>query len=508
MPAPLGLPAALALAALSALLFYPGFTPLGAWPLTVVAFAPLYLALGGQPPRRAFALGWATMFVANLGGFSWLAATISTFGGLPAPVGVLLHVGLCAWNGCRLGLAAWLAARARDRGWPEAPAFIAAFLTLELTFPLVFPWYVATGADRALPLLQAAELGGPLAVDLLLLLPSVALGAAMRARREGRPLPRVGLAVGLTVPVVAAGVGWVRIEQVRATMAAAPPVRIGLVQPNSPAGSRGETESLQAATRLLKGQGAELVVWPEVAIRTSYNDLTYTQRVPEQVTGGLGVATLLGVGTWRLGATEHAPRIRHNAVLLAGADGAVLGRYDKHQLVPFSEYNPLVELVPATAALLQQTELFTPGEGLQLLEWEGHRLAALVCYEDILPDYVNSLVSATNPELLVTVTNDAWFGDSAEPGIHLAESRLRAIEHRRYLVRAANSGLSGVVDPTGAVSELAPSFTADHRVVTVGWLRGRTVYETIGDLPWWLTAGASFAAAFVRRPRRLRVGNS
>ncbi len=502
MAEPLRLRPALALAAASGLLFVPGFPPLGWWPCTLVAFAPLYVAIEGATPRRAFLLGWTSLMISSTLVFSWLVATVRDFGGLPTAAGVAVLLALSAYHGLRLGVATWLAVRAAARGWPAAPAFALAILTCELTFPLIFPWFIASAADSALPLLQSAELGGPLLVDLVLLAPSLALGECLRAWRGMRRPSVAVLTTGLLLPVCAAVWGNFRMEQVRERFPTAQEVRIGLVQPNTAIGEEPPLASLQASTRALAAQGAELVVWPEAAVRTSYNLITYPTTVPEQVTGTLGVPTLFGVRMWRLGDVEGAPRVRHNSAMLSGEDGSILGRYDKHKLLAFGEYTPFSDVFPALASLLSHAGQFTPGEGPQVLEWAGHRIAALICYEDILPAHVNAQVRAMDPDLLLNITNDAWFGDSAAPWIHLGEARLRSIEHRRFLVRSTNSGPSGVVDATGATTQMGALFKAEDRIVSARFLRARTLYERVGDTPWWVVAGLMWAAAFLHRCRR------
>lgn len=490
---------ALACAALTALLFVPGLPPLAIWPPVLVSFAPLYLAIEGQTPRRALLIGWVSGALATFVGFSWIIGTVRDFGGLsqPAAVGVLLL--LSAHNGGRLGFACWLSARAASRGWPAAPTFALAFVTSELLYPLIFPWYIATVADHALPLLQPAEVGGPLLVDLLLLVPSLALGEALRSWRAGLRARRVGLAIGVAVPLLTAALGMLRMDQVRTGWESAPSLEIGLVQGNVPAGTHATIEQLQAHTAALAATGVDLVIWPETALATSFNDLTYTTAIPAQVTGKLGVPLVFGARMWREGATPEAPRIRHNSVMLAGDGGAILGRYDKHVLLPFGEYTPFSETFPALGRVLSHAGHFRAGEGPQPLVWGDHRLLALVCYEDILPAYVNRQVVATDPDLLVNVTNDAWFGDTAEPWIHLGEARLRSIEHRRFLVRATNSGPSGVVDATGADGPMSQVFTEGTTTVTARLLRPRTIYERVGDVPFWIGALFSIAAAFARR---------
>ncbi|MDB5215111.1 MAG: Apolipoprotein N-acyltransferase, partial [Myxococcaceae bacterium] len=130
-------------------------------------------------------------------------------------------------------------------------------------------------------------------------------------------------------------------------------------------------------------------------------------------------------------------------------------------------------------------------------------VSVLICYEDILPSFTNRMVAHADPELLVNITNDAWFGDTTEPWEHLALAKFRAIEHRRFLVRSTNSGVSAIVDPMGGVVSHTKTFVAEAQEGTVRWLRGTTVYEVVGDVPWWLLALAAGYACFARVPPRL-----
>jgi apolipoprotein N-acyltransferase len=132
-------------------------------------------------------------------------------------------------------------------------------------------------------------------------------------------------------------------------------------------------------------------------------------------------------------------------------------------------------------------------------------VTTLICYEDILPAFTRAAVNATGgaSELLVNMTNDAWFGDSTEPWEHLALAQMRAIEHRRYLIRSTNSGISAIVDPVGRVMSHTSPFTQQTLRETIHWMRGSTVYEVIGDYPAWIGAAVALFMAFRSKKRRI-----
>ncbi len=148
---------------------------------------------------------------------------------------------------------------------------------------------------------------------------------------------------------------------------------------------------------------------------------------------------------------------------------------------------------------------FSSGTSLEPLPFGAHKISALICYEDILPGFVNGMVRHADPDLLVNLTNDAWFGDSTEPWIHLALAQLRAVEHRRYLIRATNSGVSAMIDPVGRVPLHGGTFTEESLIGVAKFMRSKTGYEILGDWPWALCALAVFGMAFVRRERAMKV---
>ena len=126
-------------------------------------------------------------------------------------------------------------------------------------------------------------------------------------------------------------------------------------------------------------------------------------------------------------------------------------------------------------------------------------IATFICYEDISAPFVRSIVRTGPTDLLVNMTNDAWFGDTTEPWIHLALAKLRAIEHRRFLVRSTNSGVSAFVDPVGRVLKSSGTFRKEALAAEVAWLRPWTPYGAAGNAPWWLVSAAALGMAFVRR---------
>ncbi len=155
--------------------------------------------------------------------------------------------------------------------------------------------------------------------------------------------------------------------------------------------------------------------------------------------------------------------------------GEIRGSYRKMQLVPFGEYIPVRWLLFFAQPLVEGFSDFSAGQQLTLLPVGDHRLSVAVCYEAVFP-WLSRRAVRQGSQLLATITNDAWYGTSAAPYQHFQQARVRAVETGRYLVRAANTGISGVVDPYGRVQVQSPLFETGTWTGEVRWLDGATSY--------------------------------
>ena len=180
----------------------------------------------------------------------------------------------------------------------------------------------------------------------------------------------------------------------------------------------------------------------------------------------------------------------YNTVFLTDDHGMVQSTYDKTYLLMFGEYLPFGDAFPILYELSPNSGRFTSGTHVRPMTLGGWRISTPVCYEDVLARFTRKMVREAKPHLLINLTNDAWFGDTQEPGIHLVLSQYRAIEHRRYMVRATNSGISAVVDPLGRVVAQTGVLTRENLRYDVRMLDVDTVYTRFGDWPGWLGLAA------------------
>jgi apolipoprotein N-acyltransferase len=517
-------------AAASGCLLFLACADFDVWPLAWFAFLPLLVATHGVRPRRAFLYGWLCGLIANGGGFYWITNLLMRFGHMSWPPSFALFLLLALYQGLHFGLFLYLLRRVQRRA-PHLPATLVApvlMTALELLMPFIFPWYLAITQAWVLPVIQIADLTGPLGVTFLLMLANgmlydlVTVWRERRAAPEGatpRPLPRRALIAGSAALVFALGYGALRIHQIDARWRAAPKVKIGVVQANIGIVQKGQARLApdhlrihQEETRKLVGQGAELVIWPESSYpyaleREATRD--WPALHPYRVMKDLGVPLIFGVITW-----SRDEKYPHNSALFMEPDGRITGRFDKNYLLVFGEYIPFYEQLPAFKKWFPAASHFARGTEVTSFSFRDWRIGPLICYEDIIPAFGRRL-APLKPNLLVNVTNDAWFGATSEPYEHLALSVFRSVEHRLALVRSVNTGVSAYVDAKGKVYNksksvdpvITPGVPPVSLVDEVAMLQGsETVYAAVGDLFGYLDL--ALAVALVVLPVRLLGGRS
>ena len=377
---------------------------------------------------------------------------------------------------------------------------------LSAPLPLAFPG--AATVHQVPVVTQVADIGGPILVGLVLLSVNLALAELLLARLEGRkPQPRT-LATGAATLALGCAYGVLRIRTVDAMAQAAPEATVGVVQANMglmekrSAYDEGLRRHLDLSRALETEDHADFLVWSETSAMRAVRDSRISKELRSAVTRRIGAPAILGAVIVKL-VPDEREYVEYNTAVASDEKGTVTGRYTKQYLLMFGEWLPFGETFPILYKWSPNSGHFSPGESLDPLfidlHGERHPVTTLICYEDILPRFTNDAVRHADPELLVNMTNDAWFGDTAEPWEHLALAQFRAIEHRRYLVRGTNSGVSAVVDPVGRVIARSSTFRQDKISAPIHWLRPHTVYERIGDWPWLLASLAVLAGAFRKR---------
>jgi apolipoprotein N-acyltransferase len=479
-----------------------------------VALVPLLVSLsdpGGLCTRRAFLLG----LVCGLGYFTgtvyWTPAVVQTFGGLSWPVaigaGSLLVAYLALFPAVFAVIVARLCGRFGARALLLAPAVWVATELLRRWVLGGFPW-VLLGYSQAtvLPVVQTASLVGVYGLSALVTLASAAPVVALRARgslRWAAPLTAV-----LLIGALAAWGQW-RIQE-GSLARAGTPVRVGLIQGNIPQEQKWDQARASQIlgtylelTQQAASRGATLVVWPESSTPFLFEYDAGGNAAIRNAARMFGISLLFGSDQF-----EPGPPARfYNSAFLLSPDGRTAAVYRKMHLVPFGEFVPLKRLLFFVGPLVEAVSDFSPGREAVVMPVGGHRLSTAICYEVVYPDLIADFVERGS-QLLTTITNDAWYGQSSAPYQHFWQAAVRSVEQGRYLVRAANTGISGIVDPYGRVQAMSPIFERQVVIGEARYLDGRTVYAQTGDAFAWACALVTLLAWIATRRRTTPAGLS
>ena len=440
---------------------------------------------------------------------------MTTFGGLATPVAVFAAAMLVAYLSLFPGIFALIVARVR-RTWGPAALLIVPFawVTTELGRQYVwdgFPWALLGYSQVTfLPVAQLASVVGVYGLSGLLAAAAASLTAIVLASGRWRWMP----AAGMTTAVVAIGLwGGARMRGGELT-SQGEVVTTAVVQGNiaqedkwNPALRDIITDQYLAMTReALVHRGATFILWPESSTPFLFErDLTRGGEI-RRLARESGATLLIGSDQVEpvkaSSATEKPEELYYNAAFLVKPDGDVGAVYRKMHLVPFGEYVPLKSLLFFVGPIVEAVSAFSPGRDPVLLPVGTHLVSTAICYEVIFPSLIRRFV-LDGSEMLTTITNDAWYGRSSAAYQHWEQAAMRSIEQGRYMARAANTGISGFVDPYGRVLQKTDLFHPAVLVADLRFIQSRTIYGRIGDLAAWLSLAVVIAtlAGTMRRTR-------
>lgn len=489
---------ALALTVASGATYGLAFPPVGWWPLAWVALVPFCLAVAAGSGARALGLGVLLGITASYGVGTWMPAAVVSYYEQPLVVGLAIFLVCALWQAAwQFALFAWIwrrLARA-PRTWTPLAAG-AAWVTAEVArghVPFGNPWALLGYSQTAAPLLaQTADVAGVYGVGFVLAAVNAALALGWR---HGLVASRgaLGLAAGLVAATVAYGGVRLRAEDARAARAATP---IVAVQGNLDLGTQWKSEFYGAnlaayaerTTTALAAQPASLVVWPESALTFFLErDATYRAYLAHLLTS---VRATLLTGGPRVVADGGRETYR-NAAFVVAPSGAIEAVYEKETLVPFAEYFPLGDgLLRRQFGKVRE---FAPGERQDPVATPAGQAGVLICNEAMVGATAAARARA-GATWLVTLTNDSWVGRRHYAEIALAMVRARAIETRRWLVRASTSGPSAIVDPAGRIVDRLPFGSAGAIAASIDARDDLTLYVQLGDVFAW---GCVLATALV-----------
>jgi len=492
---------------LSACGYAAAFPPWSCTWIAFVALVPLLWALQRSTPRGAVISGfvWGALCISFFG--YWVPVGLATYWQQPVWFGFLFALGVAVvFKGSYFVAFGWCYRHCSERMSPVGRVLLGAslYVACELARAKLLtghPWLLLGYA--AVPYTtwaQMADIGGVYLLSFgIFVINAVLLELATRTQGD-RSRRGATTIVGLAVVIVPLAYGAVRERHSFGTDAM---VRVGVVQGNLDLGTQWRDEfyglGLERYLRMSYGfthSEPDLVVWPESAMTFFLDDSPDYLAPLRTFATRTGAEVVAGGPYFKPGSHDEA---YYNSAFLVGAEG-IAGRYDKVHLLPFAEYFPL-RTIRFLRRKFERVRSFVPATVPRLLETTAGQVGVLICFEAIFPELVRREVRM-GAEMLFNLSNDAWLQSSAGAEQHLLMTRLRAIETRRWLVRATTTGVSAIVDPTGRLhgrieADIAGTLLADIRRVRI-----RTVYVWAGDVFAWLCALAGVATlTLVLRPR-------
>lgn len=511
----------ISLSVLSALLLISIFPTLDLEFLAWIAFIPLFFSIKDSRPIRAFWLGYLSGVVAFSGILYWIIYAVTHYGKLPGVVGFLiwpvavitlsaLVAFLALFFGAFTCLINWLYLKLKLPFVLTAPPLWVALEYIRSFFLTGFPW-ASLGYSQYLnlPLIQIAELTGVYGLSFEIILVNAALYQFIIGWLS---LPRrihlIELAVAISCLTLTISFGSWRLKELNALLPRSPHLRVGLIQGNIEQDQKWDKQFrektiniYQSLTREAAKAGVDLIIWPETAAPFYFQtNQIYRPRILNTARQNESYLLFGSPGYQYQGRKSRY----FNSAFLISPRGKVLGRYDKIHLVPFGEYIPLKRLLPFIDRWVEGIGNFSSGKEETILALPQAKFGVLICYEIIFPALVRKFVKK-GADFLVTITNDAWFGRTSAPYQHLSMATFRAVENRTGLARAANTGITAFIEPTGKISRAT-------RIFTRGWLAGevklkvkRTFYTQFGDLFAWLCGLISATFIGIALSKKLQI---
>lgn len=468
--------------------------PFSWWWLAPIAAALMYVGLSRQSGRQALLRGWCYGLGLFGTGTSWVYVSIHDYGYTSMPLAIFLTSLFVASMALFIAVPFGLYRRFIGTRW-SVLSFTGLWVLMEWLRTWLFtgfPWLLLGSTQVDSPLAAWAPIGGVYLLSLI-----VALSGALLVRlAEGRWLVAPMLAALWLVPL-ALPQQW--------TSTSGEPLKVSLLQGNLPQQVKWTAEGQSQAVityltmthRLAMEANAdsaqvptpELVVWPEAAL-PMFED--QAEPILAQAQAALPPNTALLTGILQ---RDNTGRFYNAVIGLGNAEG----HYRKAHLVPFGEYLPLESLLRGAIAFFDlPLPVMTPGRDPQTpLSAAGHPIGNAICYEIIYADLVAS--RARHSDMLLTVSNDSWFGDSIGPHQHLEMARLRALENGRYVIRATSNGITAIIDDQGRILDQLPQFETARLDGEVQPMTGLTPYTRTGSWPTWLLAALMLVPGLIRR---------
>ena len=477
------------------------------------ALVPLFFSIDRKGLYYSFKLGFLTGLTSFLGILYWIIVAVHTYGNVPLILSGLILLLLVVYLSLFIGAFTFLTRLIQVRTGIQtiflAPIIWVALEYLRSFFLSGFPWAnLGHSQYLNLPFIQMADITGVYGLSFVILLVNATLFWVFRQwTKKIFPFREVAITALILLGFLIYGYG--KMNAVDRQMIQNPSLKIGLVQGNIDQSIKWD-EAFQKETlkiyeklssRVAEGK-PDLIIWPETATPFFFQDAKEYQPFILDIPKKTNAFLLFGTPSYKI---EKGKINHYNSAYLISASGELNGRYDKIHLVPFGEYVPMQNLLFFIGSLGEGIGDFKSGKEIFNFPLPQGKFGVLICFEIIFPDLCRKFVK-DGADFLVTITNDAWFGRTSAPYQHFSIATFRAIENRVFIARAANTGISGFIDPKGRILKQGGIFTEEAMNGTIRLSSEKTFYTLYGDVFAWICSGFSIlflANALLPKPKKI-----
>jgi apolipoprotein N-acyltransferase len=478
----------------SGILLFLSFPKHGTGIMVWVALVPLFFALRETDHiRDGLIVGFLAGLTFNIGIMYWITFVVVHYGHLPYSMGIFLMLVVAAYLSIYIALFAAGVVYLSGKGVSRIIAAPTLWTCLEYGKSHLltgFPWEnLAYSQFLNRHLIQAVDITGTYGITFIIILVNVVIYDVLSKRFRGRQV-KGEVALCCIVMLGIYYYGHIRTGQMDEVSRAAETMDIAVVQGNIDQSVKwnpdfqNDTISVYKNLSLGKRSSAPgLTVWPETAAPFFFQDTNKMHSEIVDIARTSEDWLLFGSPSYQRDCNDgDAGCVSFlNSAFLLSPQGKIIGRYDKVHLVPYGEYVPLRKMFPFINKLVVGVGDFRSGEGYNPLTMNDHKLGVLICYEGIFPE-ASRAYKKMGADLLVNITNDAWFGKTSAPYQHLSMTVFRAVENRLYIVRSANTGISAIIDPTGRIVAQTELFQRTALRDAIKFINNKTFYSVYGDV--------------------------
>lgn len=476
--------------------------PVSLFPFAFIALIPLLYAMAKYQYRHPFLPGFITGIVAYLGLIYWVIVAMNTYGGIDIFTSTLILLLFVLYLSLYLGCfttAVFIL---------EKKMSVPVYLSVPIVWTLLeylrgvaltgFPWsFLGHSQHNFLIFIQIASITGTYFISFLI----AAINCIVFFVALKKPISKIYLIVILVIVTASVAFGFIRVNEPQDAKLTAAIVQ-GNIRQDVKWDDNFKIKTIQiySENTIRKGNNVDFVIWPETALPLIFNEETYVNQYIKTLPSMVNSHLLFGT-IWK----DQRGKV-YNSAYVIGKNGDVNGIYNKVHLVPFGEYTPLVRYLPFLEKITAQGAGFASGNGHDPVITPSGKVGILICYEGVFP-YITNATVARGAQFLVNLTNDAWYEKTSAAFQHLAFYVFRAVETDRYILRAANTGISAIIDPRGRITARTPIFEEQVLKGNFSLRDSMTSYIVYGDyfiLILFLSLLTIITVQFIRRNKKQR----